>query len=496
LPASIYVRAYSTANDNDLARKLRLQLLQADVDKAIAQAQQAQHEAEKVKKLGDAEVEKVKNEAEKVKKLGDAEADNVNDTRRRKTIGWGLFAGGILIFSSAISLDYFFHESDWYLKRRIRDKACCFDYPRLPASQYVERDLPHVIAGKPTMLVGPTGCGKTTIMRETLRKHVENNGQGLLLSIRCWDDCYNSGKSSSELLEYMLKCTGVPVQSSWLLRIWSYFQGEKVEVSVPGTGNTITVTVPRLRISRVQKVLSLVFDCAEEDFLASGGEKTWMLCFDEMQDLSRADRKFKFGGAELLQYLGSKIVLYSNDKKAVKILVAGSSYLLSSTFQRSPAGTDTRWLVRSVGDLSEVFVRNRLQALSYSAAEINKILHTFGTRGRLVEPFMSSQISDVDEHVDVAVGQVLLRITEVLSSCSPSERDTICKIAKALMSSVSYLPDVALDHTLIENVSGVFFFGPTGFQWQSVLAYRACLHSSLFSGPLSNMSAVEQGGNT
>jgi hypothetical protein len=70
----------------------------------------------------------------------------------------------------------------------------------------------------------------------------------------------------------------------------------------------------------------------------------------------------------------------------------------------------------------------------------------------------------------------------------------MCKIAQTLTRSSVCVPDVPLSNILIENFSEVFFYGPTGFQWQSVLACRAFLASSLCATLLSNKDAVVQGG--
>jgi hypothetical protein len=110
-----------------------------------------------------------------------------------------------------------------------------------------------------------------------------------------------------------------------------------------------------------------------------------VLLFDEVQDLVKDARLARAGGRLILGLLGTLLVSYGVDRRAVRAVVTGSSAEVAFAFEECSPLRGARWECHSLLDPEEGATRAALEARGYSAEEAQGMVDLCGTRMRLLE---------------------------------------------------------------------------------------------------------------
>jgi hypothetical protein len=143
--------------------------------------------------------------------------------------------------------------------------------------------------------------------------------------------------------------------------------------------------------SRIIAALQLLFEAAAElqrEREAAGASRldaAPLLLFDEVQDLIKDARLARAGGRAIFDVLGALIVGYGVDRRAVRVIAAGSSAELNDAFAASTPANESRWLYHDLGDPAPADLAAALAARGYSAAEAAAMLALCGARLRLFD---------------------------------------------------------------------------------------------------------------
>ncbi|MFO3796455.1 MAG: ATP-binding protein, partial [Anaerolineales bacterium] len=365
----------------------------------------------------------------------------------QKTARIHLMWMGSFLFVGILAADYVWNESDWALECRIRRHARKGIFVE-PSSELCSRKLPATMPDVPLMIVGPTGCGKTTLMSLMVNKHLamenpQSKRYGLVLSSRAtnaWQltvnlsDSENTDRLSDprivllDAYRTMLHSGGLSFERPWVVRLFrglresfsgTEFPQAKVEMS---NSEQLESDLGYLQ-HRCWRMLMTIFRCAEKDTFrqwkrsqANRSESEtsfdvpWLVCFDELQDLVRSDRVAQYGGAGLLHRLATQLVVHTCDRKVLRVVVADSSSALSNTFHRTVANIQ-RWRYYNLVDLQPAWVDAALKGAGYTANEREIIVKTYGYRARDLSKLMAG-ISDpsVADYIDSDVAARKIRI--------------------------------------------------------------------------------------
>jgi len=110
-----------------------------------------------------------------------------------------------------------------------------------------------------------------------------------------------------------------------------------------------------------------------------------VLLFDEVQDLVKDARLARAGGRLILSVLGTLLVSYGADRRAVRAVVTGSSAEVAFAFEECSPLRGARWECHNLLDPEEGAMRAALEARGYSAEEAQGMVDLCGTRLRLLE---------------------------------------------------------------------------------------------------------------
>ena len=129
-------------------------------------------------KLVEEQGEKVKLAAKLVEEQGEKVKKQVFQNFSKKF--------SVIILGSAVlylAVDYVVHDCKYYLKYKIRKKFMDFNL-KDPVSPIFERALPRYSQNVPTVFVGETGTGKTTLLGQILEDRQLKRLPTLLISLR------------------------------------------------------------------------------------------------------------------------------------------------------------------------------------------------------------------------------------------------------------------------------------------------------------------------
>jgi hypothetical protein len=309
----------------------------------------------------------------------------------------------------ALVLDYVWHEDEtvikWNMARRLR--ACKLP-TTVPEKQVPEQRLE---THQPrlqqtflvTMLLGPTGCGKSTVLKDLVRAFILAGTPTFLIGFRKpMDHETPMGPSNSaEALELMnataaqvFHQVGFPTRRSIISRLLDVTAKElKLEAEVKSTGvvsakaeGTATLAPS---VSRLMTCITCLFNVAEQvafERQAAGKRDlagAVVLAFDELEDLIKDDRLRLAGGKLVLDHLSSLMVNASVDHRFVQVYLAGSSAKLAFALA-SPAKGNRMAYVYQADPTHEAMLK-ALMLRKYSAEDAARMVDLCGTRLRLFE---------------------------------------------------------------------------------------------------------------
>jgi hypothetical protein len=321
-----------------------------------------------------------------------------------------------LAFIALLAVDYYTHESRGRIRRQmLRTLRVC----RLPPTVKVASapllrapQAPLVLGSLPSMLLGPTGCGKSSLLDSIARDVVAGDAASarapapvVLVKLRL-----PSGDAP-------LRGAGAPVDAKALMdsaaaQIYSQIgypprrsilgaalargftlQGSFTQVELDASASATTV--------RLMAALETLFSvCAElQRERAAAGlpecDAAPVLLFDEVQDLIKDARLEAAGGRLIFRTLATLIVAYGVDRKAVRIVVAGSSAELDFAFDSTTA-KGNRWRYYFLQDPPPGDVMRVLVARGYADADARALVALCGTRLRLLDAPLNGAPAVVD----------------------------------------------------------------------------------------------------
>ena len=300
-----------------------------------------------------------------------------------------------LALAAVLAADFYVHESPEYIRRRmVRTLYAC----RLPASVPAARprlmpvsQSPLTLSFVPTMLLGPTGCGKSTALNEIARSAVTAPMPKpvVLVRVRLTQNDVGGGMSPASAAVLMESTArqifaqiGFPLRRSLL-------------GSVFGRGFTLNGQHNQADLAssltpRIVMALDTLFSACEELYrlrVAQGIPKqdaAPVILFDEVQDLFKDKRLKLVGGDDIFKMLAAMVVSHSVDGQSVKAVFAGSSAELAFAFSRTTA-RGNRLSYYDLKDPSPDSLVAALVERNYSEAEARSMIAICGTRLRLFD---------------------------------------------------------------------------------------------------------------
>ena len=299
---------------------------------------------------------------------------------------------------AGLALDVYLHESPTHIRRRMLRtlRAARPPFLQCPTALLPVPQRPIALHFLPCLLMGPSGCGKTALLGSIvagLPKATPTVVVRLRLPSESWQAPGAAGAATPDwgapalmdmAAHQIFSQVGFPLRSSLISSAISHgfalrggpAQAERICLMDTG--------------SRVVLALSTLFDVCEE--LQRERQRTMspldaapVLLFDGVRDLVKDARLARSGGRLILSALGTLLVAYGVDRKAVRAVVAGSSAEVAFALEECSALRGPRWECYSLLDPEEGATRSALEARGYSAGEAQGMVSLCGTRLRLLE---------------------------------------------------------------------------------------------------------------
>jgi energy-coupling factor transporter ATP-binding protein EcfA2 len=319
-----------------------------------------------------------------------AEASAVQKRAVAGLLPW-LVGAGVVV---AVAADIYLHESPTHIKRRMhRTLALCKPPSTLappPKAPLPVIQEPLWLGFLPTLILGPSGCGKSTLLSGIVSS-LPKPAPVVLVRMRL--PAMRSAASTEVAGEglTLLNDTAKQVfsQIGYPLRR-SFFGGILSRGITLGKGQIQVELQSHETRDRLVSALRMLFEVCEE--LKLEREKTLgpldaapVLLFDEVQDLIKDDRLKLAGGEVILKMLGTLLVAYCVDRRAVRAAVAGSSAELYFAFAACSPLHNARWKYYDLKDPGQAAVTAALEAQGYTTEEALSMVELCGTRLRLLE---------------------------------------------------------------------------------------------------------------
>ena len=323
----------------------------------------------------------------------------------RLLLPWSLFSTLVIGFA----LDFYLHESPTYIKRRmLRTLRKCKPPSTLapaPTSLLSVPQKPVILNFLPTLIQGPSGSGKSTLLSgiiSSLRKPTP------IVLIRMRMPSTSSGAASgvplddarilmNDIAKQVFSQIGFPLRRSLIGEVLA--RGNEIGWGRMQADLSSSETSDRLVTS-----LRMLFEVCEE--LKLERQKTMdpldaapVLLFDEVQDLIKDKRLKLAGGKIILDMLGSLLVGYCVDRKAVRAALTASSAELYFAFAENTPLRDARFNYFDLQDPDVKEVISTLVMRGYSTEEALAMVDLCGTRLRLLERPLTvgkEQLSSID----------------------------------------------------------------------------------------------------
>ena len=278
--------------------------------------------------------------------------------------------------AAGLALDFYLHESPTHIKRRMLRSLRACRPPSLPLAPTTVLPVPQrpvTLGFIPRLLIGPSGCGKSTLLgsitaglptatpivvvRMRLPSLLPSGAAGAAAPER------DAGALMDETARQIFSQVGFPLRRSLIGGAFS--RGFKLREGPVQAELSLTDTSSRLVLA-----LRMLFDVSEElqrerQRRMSPLDAAPVLLFDEVQDLVKDARLARAGGGLILSVLGTLLVGYGVDRRAVRAVVAGSSAEAAFAFEECSPLRGPRWECYSLLDPEEGATRAALEARGY-----------------------------------------------------------------------------------------------------------------------------------
>ena len=299
--------------------------------------------------------------------------------------------------AAGLALDFYLHESPAHIRRRMLRFLRASRPPTLPLAPTALLPVPQrpVTPGFiPSLIIGPSGCGKSTLLGSIVAGLptatpivvVRMRLPSLQPSGAAGDAAAPEREAPAlmdETARQIFSQVGFPLRRSLIGSAFS--RGFRLQEGPVQAELSVVDTSSRLVLA-----LRTLFDVSEE--LQRERQRTMspldaapVLLFDEVQDLVKDARLARAGGRLILSVLGTLLVSYGVDRRAVRAMVTGSSAEVAFAFEECSPLRGARWECHSLLDPEEGATRAALEARGYSAEEAQGMMDLCGTRMRLLE---------------------------------------------------------------------------------------------------------------
>ena len=297
----------------------------------------------------------------------------------------------------ALALDFYLHESPTHIRRRMLRFLRASRPPTLPLAPTALLPVPQrpvTLGFIPRLIIGPSGCGKSTLLG-SIAASLPTATPIVVVRMRL-PSSQPSGAAGAaavpereapalmdETARQIFSQVGFPLRRSLIGSAFS--RGFRLQEGPVQAELSVVDTSSRLVLA-----LRMLFDVSEE--LQRERQRTMdpldaapVLLFDEVQDLVKDARLARAGGRLILSVLGTLLVSYGVDRRAVRAVVTGSSAEVAFAFEECSPLRGARWECHSLLDPEEGATRAALEARGYSAEEAQGMVDLCGTRMRLLE---------------------------------------------------------------------------------------------------------------
>ena len=377
----------------------------ADREKAEALAKQEQEKAkqeqEKTKQFTEETAAKTKILAEETIKAKGIATQAVNAaeqiaivTKNKRRLGW--FGVGIVALLGA---DYFWNGNEWVIHQRIKYKLTrqsTSNLKPIPSVTIPRRQTPLIPMFKPTLLLGESGTGKSTLFAMLARKCIEDKVPNIYISVRG-----NTNKQvpnveklhSVERLNVManqvLQEIGYPTRDPFITTFVKSIRAIRF-----GTATIESEAKPEsLTVSRFQVAFNSLFKVCKEirDERKAKGfsdlEAAPVILMDEVHDLMKDSKLANVGGREMFETLTTQLVVEGVTNNCIRSVIAGSDGQLA--FDANYTHMKSNRLIRYyLQDPNESDVKVALKAKGYTEEECNQVISFCGTRLRILEDIL------------------------------------------------------------------------------------------------------------
>jgi hypothetical protein len=369
--------------------------------KAKAVKKESEAKTEAVKKESEAKTEAVKKESEAkteaVKKESEAKAKESEAKAARIKASLALVGLGTLF----LGMDYILHEVsaviEFRVLRKLRDATSLLSVePGVP--KLLDVGGPLDVDTMPTMILGPTGSGKSTLMRRTAREIACPSTRGLpscpVMYIHMRQAKQREGEEDTISGD---ATTRLKVIAELVYKQIGFPRRRALVYTMLGSLTSISFGSAELKMEKTKAVadrfsyaLRVLFEMAarvyderrrRSDIPAEHAPP--VLLFDEVQDLVKTKRMADAGGRDVFEQLAVLLVQYGIDSPQLRTAVAGSSAMLAVEFDKTVASGD-RWNFHEMTDPAPSAVINCLVEKGYTEAEAQSMVDLVGPRLRLL----------------------------------------------------------------------------------------------------------------
>ncbi len=418
-----------TATETQNTRKAALEA-DAAADAAAANKRKAALEAEAAADAAAANKRKAALEAEaaadaaaanKRKAALEVEAAGENKWARRAAVGTLLLTTSALFLGAAyLAYDELTHSKvfvRWRMKRVLRagppDDALP---PLVPENRRFALREPHLVAGSPLLVLGPSGSGKSSLMAKMVRDLKAKKVPVAYFSTRTSVDekpnsqTLSGGQALVLAAHKFCEAVGYPERPSRLSQL-SQLKVLGASFTVP-TGPAHVSVVYEAENQFAAAISELFAVCAE---LSAEESTTPFIVLDELHDLM-SERLRKVGGENLFALIANKALADCLDRGKVEFVAAASGSELPTSLAELTKLRGDRVRLFFTDDPTEEAVAARFKAQGYSQTTAQRIISSCGTRLRVLKPFLTSDSSLTEAQVAAELDDINAKATAAVRS--------------------------------------------------------------------------------